>query len=140
MSNFRHATPIQIRFADMDAMHHVNNAKYLTFIESARICYFNDVLQAGMNLSPGFILAKATVDFLLPITLLDEIKVMTRCSRIGNKSFELEYEIARVNPSPQTAVAKAQTVLVGYDYQLQKTIQIPDEWKKRIEAFEQRKF
>jgi acyl-CoA thioester hydrolase len=93
-----------------------------------------------MHATPGFILAKAIVDFILPIALHDEIKVMTRCCRIGNKSFDLEYEIVRLNPSPQTTVAKAQTVLVGYDYQSQKTIQIPDEWKKRMEEYEEKKF
>ena len=134
--NFRHSTIIQVRFADIDSMNHVNNAKYLTYIESARISYFSEVLAKGMHGSPGFILAKATVDFVLPIALHDEIKVLTRCSRIGNKSFDLEYEIVRENPLPAQTVAKAQTVLVGYDYQSNKTIQIPDEWKKRIEAFE----
>ena len=137
--SYRHSTPIQVRFADVDAMNHVNNAKYLTYIESARISYFKEVLAKGMHgSSPGFILAKATVDFILPITLNDEIKVLTRCSRIGNKSFDLEYEITRVNPLPAQTVAKAQTVLVGFDYQSNKTIQIPDEWKKRIEDFEHR--
>jgi len=138
-NTYRHSTSIQVRFADVDAMNHVNNAKYLTYIESARIGYFREVLAKGMHAAPGFILAKATVDFILPIALHDEIKVMTRCSRIGNKSFDLEYEIVRLNPSPQAIVAKAQTVLVGYDYQTQQTIQIPDEWKKRMEEYEGRK-
>lgn len=139
--SFRHATPIQIRFADVDAMNHVNNAKYLTYIETARICYFKEVLlRTDMRVSPGFILAKATIDFLLPVAIADEIKVMTRCSRIGNKSFDLEYEIIRLNPYPPATVAKAQTVLVGYDYQSQKTIQIPEEWKKKIGEYEGGKF
>lgn len=138
--SFHHSTTIQVRFADVDAMNHVNNAKYLTYIESARIGYFTEVLAKGMHGSPGFILAKATVDFMLPIALHDEIKVLTRCSRIGNKSFDLEYEIKRVNPLPAQTVAKAQTVLVGFDYQSNKTISIPDEWKKRIEVFEQKQF
>lgn len=137
---FRHATTIQVRFADMDAMNHVNNAKYLTYIESARISYFREVLGKHMHAAPGFILAKASIDFILPIALHDEITVLTRCSRIGNKSFDLEYQIVRVNPQPQSVVAKAQTVLVGYDYQSLKTIQIPDEWKKKMEAYEHRKF
>ncbi|HXH20358.1 MAG TPA: thioesterase family protein [Chitinophagales bacterium] len=140
MSLFRHVTPIQIRFADIDPMNHVNNAKYLTYIESARIRYFDDVLKRGMNARPGFILAKATVDFLLPITLHDEIKVMTRCSRFGSKSFDLDYEIIKVNASPERIAAKAMTVLVAYDYAEKKTVLIPAEWKKMIEDYEQRKF
>ncbi len=137
-NNFYHSIPIQIRFADVDSMNHVNNAKYLTYIESARINYFREVFNREMHASPGFILAKATVDFILPIILHDEIKVVTRCSRIGNKSFDLEYEIVRVNPSLAQTVAKALTVLVAYDYETKQTVLIPNEWKKKIEAYEKR--
>jgi len=121
-------------------MNHVNNAKYLTYIESARINYFRDVFSRDMFDSPGFILAKATIDFLLPLALQDEIKVLTRCSRIGNKSFDLEYEIVRLNSTTPQTVAKAQTVQVAYDYSKNTTVPIPDEWTKKIEAYEQRKF
>ena len=140
MNSFHHSTSIQVRFADVDAMNHVNNAKYLTYIEIARIGYFNEVLRQGMHATPGFILARASVDFLLPIEIHDEIKVLTRCSRMGNKSFELEYEIVKTGSEPQAVVAKAQTVLVAYDYDAKQTVAVPQEWKIRIEAFEQRAF
>ncbi len=121
----------------MDAMGHVNNANFLTYIEIARIRYFNEILSKGIDFSKqGFILARATVDFILPIEIQDAIQVRTRCSRIGNKSFDLEYEIVNVNHEPPVLVAKAQTVLVGYDYHEKKSIAIPDAWKKQIEAYE----
>ena len=121
----------------MDAMGHVNNANFLTYIEIARIRYFDMVLDTGIDFSKqGFILARATVDFILPIEIQDTIQVHTRCSRIGNKSFDLEYEIMNVNREPSVLVAKAHTVLVGYDYLQKKTIMIPDQWKKRIEDYE----
>lgn len=136
-TRFQHFTPVQVRFADIDAMGHVNNANFLTYIEIARIRYSNDVLGADIDFSrQGFILAKATIDFILPIELGDEVRVATRCSRIGNKSFDLEYEIMLVNCKPHRIVAKAHTVLVGYDYHDKKSIRIPDEWKKRIEVYE----
>lgn len=135
---FHHITPIQIRFADMDAMGHVNNANFLTYIEVARIRYSNDVLGTDIDFSKrGFILAKATIDFILPVEPGDEVQVATRCSRIGNKSFDLEYEITRVNREPHVVVAKAHSVQVGYDYYEKKSITISNEWKKRIEAYEQ---
>lgn len=121
----------------MDAMGHVNNANFLTYIEIARIRYSNEVLGKDIDFSKqGFILAKATVDFILPIELGDEVQVAARCSRIGNKSFDLEYEIRRVNHQPHVVVAKAHSVQVGYDYHEKKSIVIPAEWKKRMEGYE----
>lgn len=137
-TSFHHRTPVQIRFSDADAMNHVNNAKYLTYMELARIAYFREVLGKGVDYSKtSFILAKAVVDFLLPLSIDDTVEVRTRCARIGNKSFVLEYEIARLNTEPHEVVAKAETVLVTYDYENQRSIPIPPGWKQRIEAYEQ---
>lgn len=121
----------------MDAMGHVNNANYLTYIEIARIRYSDEVLGKGIDFSKqGFILARAAVDFILPVELHDKVEVRTRCSRIGNKSFDLEYEIVNLNHEPPVLVAKAHSVQVGYDYHEKKSIAIPDAWKKRIEEYE----
>lgn len=134
---FRHITPIEVRFADLDAMGHVNNSVYLTYIEIARVKYADTVLGTTMDFSrEGFILAKATVDFILPIEMHDTIQVATRCSRMGNKSFDLEYEIIKTNEAQPVVVAKATTVLVGYNYIEKRSIAIPDDWKKKIEAYE----
>ena len=40
---FAHAHPIEVRFADTDAMGHVNNARYLTYFEIARVAYYERV-------------------------------------------------------------------------------------------------
>ena len=138
--DYHHVTSIEIRFADIDSMGHVNNAKYLTFLENARIKYFTDVLGRGMYNQPGFILAKTTIDFLSPIKIQDEIKVFTRCCRIGTKSFDLEYEISRISRKTSEAVARAVTVLVAYDYEKNESIALPDKWKKQIEKYEKKPF
>lgn len=132
----RHKTQISIRFADMDIMGHVNNANYLTYMESARIKYFNDVIGDKINWSKnGFILARAVVDFISPIHLRDEeIIIYTKCSKIGNKSFDLSYTMVKSNI--QGKVAGGITTLVAYDYGENKTIPIPEEWKEKIIEFE----
>ena len=43
ISNYKHKLKINVRFADLDAMQHVNNAAYLTYLEEARIDYFNSL-------------------------------------------------------------------------------------------------
>jgi acyl-CoA thioester hydrolase len=104
---YRHTNPITIRFADMDAMGHVNNAVYLTYFETARMNYMHDVCGVGAVQHNGgmhglgdirgasMILAKMTVEYKLPLVLGDEIVVYIRCSHIGNKSFELDAVIMR---------------------------------------------
>ena len=135
--NFKHATPVEVRFGDLDSLSHVNNAKYLTYIESARIKYFKDLLNMGVGHSRlSVILAKATVDFKIPIVLNDQIEVFTRCSRMGTKSFDLEYALVKVNEDQVVEVATAHTILVAYDYEAGQTIPLPDEWRQTMASFE----
>ena len=113
-----------VRFKDLDAMGHVNNAVFLTFMESARIAYLS-ALGAGDDPLQNLILARAEVDFRSPITFGDEIQVGVRTSRVGTKSFELEYE---VRASGRVA-AEGRSVLVGYDYESRASVEIPEDWR-----------
>ena len=102
----KHKTIIQIRFADIDSLGHVNNANYLTYMESARIKYFVEVVGEKVDWTKnGIILAKATIDFKAPVELADqEVTVYTWCSNMGTKSFELSYSI--VNSKNNTVAAE----------------------------------
>lgn len=132
---FRHQTPIQIRFCDLDALNHVNNANYLSYVELARISYLQQVLGMDMNDRLCVILAKATVDYLKPILLNDTIEVRTRCARMGNKSFDLEYQLVKTGEQ-ETLMATAHTVLVAFDYELNAPIAVLDDWKQKMEQYD----
>lgn len=134
---FKHSTPIQIRFVDQDSLGHVNNANYLSYIELARIDYLQDVLKIDFSSPESVILAKATVDYKLPILLNDKIEVLTRYSRLGNKSFDIEYQLVRMDADGgQTIMATAHTVIVAFNYVEQKPIAIPQHWKEKLEAYD----
>jgi len=128
-----HKTTVKIRFSDLDKLAHVNNANYLTYIESARIEYFQEIVGQEVNWSEqGIILANASIDFLLPIHLEDnEVSVYTKCTRIGSKSFDLSYVIAINNGL--TVASTSSTALVCFDYTKNKTIEIPTDWLKKLE-------
>lgn len=137
MEGFKHKTPIQIRFKDVDLFKHVNNANHFTYLETARVKYFDDVVGEEMNWSKqGIILAKAVVDYKLPILFKDKIFIYTKCSRIGNKSFDLTYLIVKEEKGKEIVLADATTVLVCYDYEKEKSISMPDDWRKKLLAFE----
>ncbi len=133
---FRHETPVQLRFADLDSLNHVNNANYLTYLELARIVYLEQVLAMKMDERYSVILAKATVEYRRPIHLGDDIKVYTRCSRIGNKSFDLEYELRKTESTGQVLMAVGHTVMVAYDYDTKLPVALPDAWRQKLIVFD----
>jgi acyl-CoA thioester hydrolase len=141
MSTFKHKTSIEVRFADVDAFGHVNNAKYLTYYEQARIKYFDDIVEWSYDWSKeGIILAKADINFIKPIHFGEEIKVFTRCSRLGSKSFDLQYQIISYKDGDEILMSDCTTVMVAFDYVNNKSIVLPDEWKQVIKKYEGNNF
>ena len=137
MEGFKHKTPIQIRFKDLDMMGHVNNANHFTYFEIARAKYFDDVVAEDMDWQKeGFILAKSTCDYKMPILYYDKVFVYTKCSRIGNKSLELSYVMIKDESGKEIPLAEATTIQVSFDYEKKVNISVPEKWKKRIEVFE----
>jgi acyl-CoA thioester hydrolase len=115
----------QVRFRDVDAMGHVNNAVFATYVEQARIEYLRSLGVLDGPLYMGMILARLEIDFLAPALPEGEIEIGVRASRSGNKSFELEYELEQQG----RAVARAATVLVAYDYDRAQSMPLPKAWR-----------
>ena len=137
LSQFKHKLKIEIRFSDLDAMRHVNNATYLTFIEEARIAYFNEVLgRDKSSLNYSAIVARIEIDYLQPINLGDKLEVLTRVSKLGNKSTDVENLITIERKGEHLAAATALTKLVAYDYDKLESIRIPENIRQKIEQFE----
>jgi len=137
MSEIKFFHPIEVRYGDLDPQGHLNNAKYLTFFEQARVQYFIHLGmftggQSFMDLSE--ILAEVRVTFLAPVVFGIPIKVGARVSKLGNKSMTMEQNI--INAETGNVFATAEIIMVAYDYHAEKTIPIPDEWRKTIEKFE----
>jgi len=120
MASFPYVRRERVRFRDCDAMGHVNNSVYSTFLEEARI----EVL-GGLA---DFILARVEIDFRSELRVGEEIEVRTRCSRIGSKSLELEHEIH----ADGRLAAEAKSVLVGYDYARGQSVPLSDEVRARL--------
>jgi acyl-CoA thioester hydrolase len=137
IKNFKHITKIKVRFSDLDAIEHVNNATYLSYLEEARIKYFNDLfnLKDG-NLDYEAVIARIETDYLFPIVLGDEIEVYTRISNLGNKSVDVLHIIAISKESRLIKAATSVTKLVYYDYKSRTTKKIPEAAKKIISEFE----
>ena len=120
----------RVRFRDLDSMGHVNNAVFLTYVESARIAFLQQLGAAPTLEEMAIIVARIEIDFRAPVTLGDEVEVSVHASRFGGKSFELDHEL-RVG---DTLVAEAKTVLVSYDYGRGEAVELPQEWRERLAA------
>ena len=122
---------IQIRFADIDSMGHVNNAVYLSYFEFTRVYYFNEILGKNWDWeSKGIILAHTELSFIKPIELNDEAFIEMEIGNIGTKSFTFHYTI-RVDGEPTT---KGSSTLVAFNTKLQESITIPSEMKASFKA------
>lgn len=137
MEGFRHLTPITVRFRDIDAMGHVNNAVFFTYLETARVEYIrNVVLQTKSRNLPeaGVILAEISCQFKIPIFYGQAVEVGTRVAEMRNSSILIDQHIE----ADGQLAATARAVVVHYDYQTGKSVRIPDEMRARVEAFEAR--
>ena len=118
-------------------MGHVNNANHFTYIELARVTYFEEVIAEKFEWSKqGIILAKVVMDYKMPILIRDNVAVYTSVIRFGTKSFEMSNRIVKQTNTGDIDLAIASTVLVCFDYTTNKTIEIPEVWRKKIEEFE----
>jgi acyl-CoA thioester hydrolase len=136
MPNFRFYHPIDIRYGDLDPQGHVNNAAYLTYMEQARMKYYErlGLFDGGDFLKLGVILAEATCTYKVPILYGASIHVGVRTARLGNKSFEMEYVIEDQASGEEHAAGK--TIMVTYDYRVRQSIPIPEAWRTTLRDFE----
>ena len=102
-------SPIPIRWRDMDAYGHVNNAVYLTYLEECRDAWLQALLgseEAGWD----FVLAHVGIDYRRQLTQADEQVVVTcRLVSFGRSSLRTREEIRRMDGS---VAAEAEAVVV----------------------------
>jgi acyl-CoA thioester hydrolase len=137
MTDFRFFHPIEIRYGDLDPQGHVNNAKYLTYFEQARVFY---LIQLGLFsrhqsfMDVGVIVADIHITFHTPARYEDHIKVGVRTSKIGNKSMTVEQCVMNIDTGE--LLASGTVIWVTFDYLGHMPISVPDEWRNRITSFE----
>jgi len=135
---YGHMTDITVRFHDIDGLGHVNNARYLNYLEQARISYARDVCGwDGVMRTLNLVIANVHIDFTVPVHLEDALRVYTRVSRLGNKSFDFQYLLMVTPPGGDPVpAATATTTAVAFDYAAGKSIPVFPDWRAAILAHE----
>ena len=120
---------IEVRFADIDAYGHVNNAKYFTYLETARTKIFMENFVDFMNEGILFIVVRAECDFKKPIRLNDPVQVSMWMSKVGKTSFEMDYLIETPDGK---LYATAKTVMVAYDQAKSQPTALPEKFIEMV--------
>jgi acyl-CoA thioester hydrolase len=124
---------IQVRFRDLDALRHVNNSVYLTYLEETRIAYMRaHGTGSVLETERGTIMARSELDYRFPATLGDTLVIEMCVGDIRGSSFEFLYRITRQSDS--RLIAEAKTTMVCYNYVFNAPVRVPEEWRKQLLA------
>jgi acyl-CoA thioester hydrolase len=141
--DFAHRYEVEVRLSDTDAMGHVNNARYLTYVEIARVAYHEQVIGKPLPLGThgaeeGMILAEIRMTYRAQAYFGETLTVETRIERIGTTSFTMLHRVTAPDSryGPARLVATSEAILVSFDYGMDRPIPVPDEWRVAIAAFE----
>jgi len=133
---FHHRTRVEVRFRDLDAFGHVNNAVTTSYVEHGRIRYLRDVLGFSPVGEMPMILAMIQVDYVTPIYFGEYVEVASRVDWIGTTSLAMSHRLSAGEDEHE--VARATSVLVAYDYVESKPMPVPQEWRSTLTEYEGR--
>ena len=130
----RHKCQLEIRWADLDAFKHINNAAYLVYMQEARadFTWFSRIAKGVEPLLADMVVARAEVDYLSPIhqtgtTLEVEIYI----EKVSNSSFVMVYEMSQGG----TLRARGKTVQVGVDMETEKARRLRDNEREFLNQY-----
>ena len=121
----RHKCKAHVRWNDLDAFGHVNNATYLTYVQESRadFTWWSRKRAGETPLLMDMVVARAEVDFLEPIYEGGfDLDVEIWVTKIGNASFDLAYQMS----SNGNIHANAKTVQVAVSMETKKSRPLND--------------
>ena len=136
MSKFNYYYPVEVRFGDLDTLRHVNNARYLTYYEQARLKYLVVTgIWDGVSFDKmRFVMADAQIAFLVPIHFGQTVNIGVRVSRLGNKSMVIEEQMEDIKTGE--VLSTCEIVYVAFDPLAQKSIPLAGDIRHKIKAYE----
>lgn len=125
-------TPVQKRFSDVDSFMHVNNIWQQSYFDMGKTEFYSKILGVtGVFDKLRIITASTHTDYIGQVRLQDDIEVVTDVSRIGTKSMTLHQRIM----SGDKCLTESSSVMVAFDFELQQTVAIPEQWRVKLEEY-----
>ena len=134
--SFTYYHPVTVRYGDLDPQGHVNNAAYMTYLEAARLGYYerSGIWSPASGDHTGMVVAHSEIDFLAPISYGQALRVGVRLEKMGTKSVIFDFLVEAADGSQ--AFARGRSVMVAYDNARETSRPIPPEWRKKLSDFE----
>jgi acyl-CoA thioester hydrolase len=130
MADFEYETELQVRFRDLDAMGHVNNAVYATYLEQARVDYYDEILGVGLD-DIDTVLVNLEIDYRHEVKLDDEtVTIAMGVRSIGESSVTVTYEVR----AGDRVAATAETTQVYVDPEEGGSRPLPEAWVETMES------
>ena len=134
---FRHCTPIQIRFNDIDMIGHINNNAYLEYMDLGKTSYFNTIKPDLVNWKHiNVVIVNINCNFYSPGYIKEHIAVLTSISSISNKSLKMEQRVINIDTGDVKCIATS--IMAGFDPSTAQGAPIDPEWINAISQFEER--
>ena len=124
--HFTHFTSMPTRWRDMDSRQHINHAAYLTYLETSRLEFAATLFGEETE----FIMGTLTIEYHKQLTHRATLHIGQKIVEIGNKSFKILSAIFREKEIDPVVTSLA--TLVSFDYELQKTLSVPEVISKRL--------
>lgn len=135
---FRHRVPVQMRFADIDILGHVNNGAYLQYMDLAKVRYFSEILGDTLDWhKETLVVANINCSFVAPTFWGEEITVETALESMSIHSLILVQRVVDANGNEK---CRCRAVMVGFDPRNSTSLELPDTWRRRFSEFECRQF
>lgn len=131
---YHHQMPAQLRFSDVDRFGHVNNSVYFSLFDMCKTRYLFDVVGKDVFEKVSIVVVHVDADFISPVYFPDEIVIETAIKKLGHKSFTLHQRA--LNKRTNDVKCECETVMVVMDNELQQSVDIPEDFRRMVAAFE----
>lgn len=134
---FKHTMNVQIRFNDIDALGHVNNAVYMEFFDLGKANYFTEVNGGPVDWrTANVVVANVNCNYLAPIYFHEPMAVQTQAVYLHDRSLKLLQQL--INTKTGEVKCQCQVVMVGFDVKNGTSAPIADDWKEKLTTYEAR--
>ena len=132
----QHITKIKVRGYHLDLYQHVNNARYLEFLEEARWTYFEERADLPAFLASGvaLIVVNINIDYRHPATMNDELAIATSVKSVGNRSAVIHQRVTL--DGSDTLVAEADVTFGAVDGKQNKSVAIEGKLRELLEGLQ----
>ncbi|MFZ7095550.1 acyl-CoA thioesterase [Luteimonas dalianensis] len=116
--------PVGVRWRDLDAFNHVNNSNFLTYLEEARIRWFDSLGEEWVTERTAPLLAAVQLNYRMPIPYPADVVVELHCQRLGNTSVTIGHRISSQDGA--TLYADGHVVMVWVERTSGRPTPLPD--------------